>query len=310
MIGTIAITDIDWFEYLSNQQNVDEVNFWTPSSHWAYNAPVGSPFIFKLKAKYNNAIVGFAYYTKFSRLPDWLAWESFGTKNGNPTLMAMQEKIGKIRKSIDYRSHGPQNLIGCILLSQPTFFKKEDWIEGPVDWPKPNLRPMKYDLSKGEGFRIFQSCLKTLNHSRANLTTITEEPSLNIGNPSLITSRLGQGLFRISVLDAYDRSCSVTHEHSLPALEAAHIKPFADGGPSQINNGILLRADFHRLFDQGYMTITNDFRLNVSPRLKMDFDNGKSYYPLHGHQIHLPHSMLDHPAKEFISWHNENIYKY
>jgi putative restriction endonuclease len=54
------------------------------------------------------------------------------------------------------------------------------------------------------------------------------EPSRN-GEPTLYRPRLGQGIFRIQVLDAYDRECAVTGEHSLPVLEAAHIKPYADG---------------------------------------------------------------------------------
>ena len=61
-------------------------------------------------------------------------------------------------------------------------------------------------------------------------------------------------IFRVAVMDAYARACAVTHEHSLPALEASHIQPYAKNGPHDVRNGILLRADLHRLFDQGYVT--------------------------------------------------------
>ena len=129
------------------------------------------------------------------------------------------------------------------------------------------------------------------------------------GTPVLIQPRLGQGSFRASVLDAYGRSCAVTTEHSLPALEASHIKPFAQEGPHDVKNGILLRADLHRLFDQGYITVTTEHRIEVSPALKSDFSNGKSYYPLHGQAIHVPPDVGLAPAKEFIEWHNENVWK-
>lgn len=120
--------------------------------------------------------------------------------------------------------------------------------------------------------------------------------------------RLGQGTFRVSVTDAYGRACAITSEHSLPALEAAHIRSFARDGPHEVANGILLRADLHRLFDKGYVTVTPDHRLEVSSRLKADYSNGRSYYPLSGQTVRLPATPRDRPAAEFLTWHNENVY--
>ena len=42
------------------------------------------------------------------------------------------------------------------------------------------------------------------------------------------------------------------------------------------------RTDLHRLFDRGYVTIDEQIRRVVGRRLKADFDNGRSYYQLHG----------------------------
>jgi predicted restriction endonuclease len=108
------------------------------------------------------------------------------------------------------------------------------------------------------------------------------------GDPRLIQPRLGQGVFRVVVTDAYDRACAVTEEHSLPALEAAHIRPYAEEGPHDVRNGLLIRVDLHRLFDAGYVTVTPDFRLEVSNPLKTDYRNGRSYYPYHGKELRLP----------------------
>ena len=68
------------------------------------------------------------------------------------------------------------------------------------------------------------------------------------GALQLVRPRLGQGAFRVAVTDAYDRACAVTGEHSLPVLEAAHIKPFAENGPHEVVNGVLLRAEPPRVF--------------------------------------------------------------
>jgi hypothetical protein len=66
------------------------------------------------------------------------------------------------------------------------------------------------------------------------------------GAPKTVQLRLGQGTFRIAVTSAYG-ACAVSGEHSLPALEAAHLRPYADGGERALSNGLLLRADIHRL---------------------------------------------------------------
>jgi len=133
MNGTVAITDHGWYRFLLAQDGLDEVNFWTPSAHWGFRGEVGAPFFFKLKARYDHAICGFAYFARYSRLPDWLAWETFGAKNGCPTLESMSERIGGIRARIDYRAQSPSNEIGCILLAQPTFFQPDEWVTGPHD---------------------------------------------------------------------------------------------------------------------------------------------------------------------------------
>src|SRR5690606_35865773 len=125
---------------------------------------------------------------------------------------------------------------------------------------------------------------------------------------TLIRPRLGQGAFRVAVTEAYRRACAVTGEHSLPALEAAHIRPFSKDGPHGVRNGILLRADLHRLFERGYVTVTPGHVLEVSRRLRTDFENGRTYFPLHGTRITVPQDPQDHPDPCYLSWHNERVY--
>ena len=123
------------------------------------------------------------------------------------------------------------------------------------------------------------------------------------GLPFLTRGRLGQGAFRVLVTDAYQRRCAVTGEKTLPVLEAAHIKPYAEEGPHRTNNGILLRSDLHRLFDLGYVTVTPDSRLLVSRRLKHEWQNGKAYYAHHGQELQIqPEQAADRPAPEFLRW--------
>ena len=42
------------------------------------------------------------------------------------------------------------------------------------------------------------------------------------------------------------------------------------------------------LFEQGYLTVTPEYTLDVSDRLRHDYHNGRSYYPLRGSPISIP----------------------
>lgn len=84
------------------------------------------------------------------------------------------------------------------------------------------------------------------------------------------------------VTDAYQRRCAITGEKTLPVLEAAHIKPYAEAEPHRIDNGILLRSDLHKLFDLGYVTVKAELRVEVSSRLKEEWERWREYYAHQG----------------------------
>lgn len=302
--GTIAITDFGWYSFLARRPTWEEVNFWTPSAHWAFRAPQFSPFLFKLKAPHN-AITGFGYFAHYSALPERLAWESFGEANGCATFEEMKARLDAIRQRIRQVETDGAPQIGCIIVVNVTLFPEREWIAQPADWPIRTLRPTRYDLESGEGARVWAECL-------ARAATATGAANrLDVsryGTPVLVRPRLGQGAFRIAVTDAYGRACAATGEHSLPALEAAHIKPFALDGPHEICNGLLLRADLHRLFDQGYVTVTPERVIEVSSRLRRDYQNGHSYYPLQGQRITVPPSAAEEPSPDLLRWHNEQVF--
>jgi putative restriction endonuclease len=310
--GTIAITDYGWYERLRDQPGLEEVNFWKPSATRTFQAEQFSPFLFKLRAP-RNAICGFAFFARYSRLPDWLAWECFQIGNGCASLAEMRARVSTIRERIRYRGGQSASVIGCVLLVQPVFFPPERWVQAPRDWPVRTQVDKKYDLSRDEGARIWAECRAVASElSEAEreqpAASVAENGAARYGTPFLIAPRLGQGTFRIAVTEAYGKGCAITEEHSLPALEAGHIRPFASGGPNEVCNGLLLRADLHRLFDQGYMTVTPQLTLEVSKRLREDYANGRTYYPLHGRPLRQPLREADRPTSAYLEWHNNSIY--
>ena len=112
------------------------------------------------------------------------------------------------------------------------------------------------------------------------------------------------------VTSAYQNACAITGDHTLPVLEAAHIKPFSLSGPHIVPNGMLLRSDLHKLFDSGYLTITPEYRVEVSPRIRQEYHNGKEYYSMHGKALEiLPYTADERPSRELLRWHNENIFQ-
>jgi len=90
------------------------------------------------------------------------------------------------------------------------------------------------------------------------------------------------------VTDAYERKYAVTNERTLPALDAAHVKPYSESDEHTVHNGILLRKDIHALFDFGYIKVTPSLVVEVSHRIKEDFENGREYYNLHGNRMRAP----------------------
>ena len=61
-----------------------------------------------------------------------------------------------------------------------------------------------------------------------------------------------------------------------------------------------------------YLTqaVTNDLNVEVSQKIKEEFQNGKEYDQYHGKELaFLPSRVIDKPNGKYLDWHNTNIYK-
>jgi hypothetical protein len=116
---------------------------------------------------------------------------------------------------------------------------------------------------------------------------------------SSIVRRQGQPAFRKRLLSAYSRRCAVTGCAVEPILEAAHIIPYKGEKTNHVGNGILLRADFHTLFDLRLVSIDEvTMRLLVSTKL-----NGTGYENYRGKKMRVPKEATNQPSREALEQH-------
>jgi putative restriction endonuclease len=294
----IGITDKNWFESL-RASAPDEVNFWQPSAgRRAAVLEPGAPYLFKLHAPHNY-IVGGGFFVRYRALPAQVAWDAFGTKNGVRNYSELRKRVEQYRKAPILGD--PE--VGCNVLNDPFFWSESDWIPAPEGWARNIVQGKSYSTVEGEGSRIWSAVVERVRAAKPR--ELNEVP--RYGAEYLTHARLGQGAFRVLVTDAYQRRCAITGEKTLPVLQAAHIQPYAERGPHLVANGMLLRSDLHTLFDRGYLTITDQLQVEVSSRIRAEFENGREYYRHQGAPLlFMPNAVQDRPSREFLRWHNEN----
>jgi putative restriction endonuclease len=296
----VAVTDKDWFDHLRLQPGLEEINFWSPSPKNFRALEPGELFLFKLHAPHD-MIVGGGIFGFANIMPLSLAWQTFGEANGAANLIEMRDRILRYR-DLPTSARGSIE-IGCRILAQPFFWPEELWLRPPASWSRSIVTLKTFSTDTAEGVALWDA-VQERGAVGAPVPGLAARPQPRWGEPTLIRPRLGQGGFRLLVTGLYDKRCAVTRERTLPALEAAHIRPYAEGGEHVASNGILLRRDLHSLFDAGYVTVTPNFKFEVSGRIREEFENGKDYYGLQGRDVVVPRKLDWKPDMAGLEWHN------
>lgn len=113
--------------------------------------------------------------------------------------------------------------------------------------------------------------------------------------------RHGQGLFRSQLLKAYKKRCAFTNYSAVEALDAAHIIPYDGRVTNHPTNGLLLRADIHKLFDIGLVAVdTSSWTQIVSPQL-----SSSEYATYHRKALLLPDHLTMMPSVKALNLHRE-----
>ncbi|MCX8007453.1 MAG: HNH endonuclease [Coriobacteriia bacterium] len=116
-----------------------------------------------------------------------------------------------------------------------------------------------------------------------------------------VVRRQGQPYFRRQLLRAYEGKCAFSEYDAEDALEAAHIEPYRGPTSNSLQNGLLLRADMHDLFDLFLVAVdTSAQTLLVSEELA-----STAYAKYAGKRLHLPKDKSIWPSVDRLDWHRE-----
>lgn len=153
--------------------------------------------------------------------------------------------------------------------------------------------------------QLIFSYLSTDTYGKAwqDITPIIQDKDLDeTTKEQLIAARLGQGNFRKECLKRFP-SCPITNISFKPLLRASHIKPWSacHSGNERLDpfNGIMLAAHIDVLFDQGWISFSDNGQIILSDEL----DKGLV------EELKLPERIQPFHLKSFgyLKWHRENI---
>lgn len=117
---------------------------------------------------------------------------------------------------------------------------------------------------------------------------------------SIVRRRRGQRQFRFKMIERYGEVCAFSGRQPPQVLEAAHLYSFANRPEHHANGGLVLRRDFHALFDAHLMTVNpRSLTIEIAPRLN-DYD---SYRPMSQRRLVIPENVR--PSTELLQAHYE-----
>lgn len=84
-----------------------------------------------------------------------------------------------------------------------------------------------------------------------------------------IKARVKQSVFRKKVLVNFQERCCLTGISAKELIIASHIIPWADKVETRLNpsNGLCLFVTFDKLFDEGYISFSDDLKVIVTPQI-------------------------------------------
>lgn len=119
--------------------------------------------------------------------------------------------------------------------------------------------------------------------------------------------------FRRVVVKAYDFTCAMCRirvfaPEGQAAVVAAHIVPWSESYNDDPRNGMALCRLHHWTLDQGLVSVTPNYWIEVSPVVPTDEEGAKPLLSLTGCALLLPAERTLWPAHKALKWHWKNVF--
>lgn len=121
-------------------------------------------------------------------------------------------------------------------------------------------------------------------------------------------------LFRNVIMRLYDYTCAACRFRlvtldGMTAVDAAHIIPFSVSHDDNVGNGLALCKLHHWAFDNGLISIDDNFCLIASSLFKETGNEAFLLRNLETKEIHLPRENSFRPLLPMINWHRKNVFQ-
>lgn len=134
------------------------------------------------------------------------------------------------------------------------------------------------------------------------------DPAVPFNRPILeriVRKPFRNAAFARQVKAAYGQRCAMTGLRILngggrPEVQAAHIRPVAEGGPDTVRNGIALCGTAHWMFDRGLVSIDDDHTILLA---EDQMPEAAKRLILPGRKLLVPDAVYLQPHKAYLSHH-------
>lgn len=226
--------------------------------------------------------------------------------NRNPDIISLAEAIGRSSSAVSWKlanfarldpSLQKRDIAGATHGSKG---EAEVWEEFNDDW-------------EALAFESERLLAQTVGCKVEEVAEIPEEelPKEGRERERVVRSRVNQHFFRATILAAYENKCCITAMPIPELLTASHIVPWSVDHENRLNprNGLCLNAVHDRAFDRGLLTITTEYRVKLSQKVR-DLDENMAVRDFliryEGQPITLPTRFV--PDMSLLERHNKEIY--
>ena len=212
----------------------------------------------------------------------------------NPKLIELAERLGRTPGSISYKLANFSSLDPTLTqkgAGNVSKLDREVWAEFYDNW-EAKLSESETKMAELKGATEVPEKMSEIKIPEGE----TRE--------AIVKTRVNQALFRKIILSSYNGKCCITGIENSELLVAGHIIPWSRDSKNRLNpmNGLCLNALHDRAFDKGLITISEDYQVIVSKKIRHEILLKYDKAP-----ITLPDRF--HPDKNFLKFHRNEIFE-